>query len=199
MTAPPHVFGLMAEYETAGAVLEAARRARQAGYRDMDAYAPYPVEGLALALGEKKTAIPFVVLIGGLVGAAVGFFMQHWSMAVDYRLNVGGRPHNSWPVFIPVAFEMLILIASFAAFLSMLFLNGLPRPHHPLFNVPEFARASQDRFFLCVEATDPKFDPVETAAFLSSTGACGEIISVPFEEEPAVTEKTTAPQEPVAV
>jgi hypothetical protein len=156
----------MAEFETPDQVLHATREARLAGYRDMDAYTPYPVEGLADELGLPRTRVPFVVLIAALVGAAAGFFMQYWSMAVDYPFNVGGRPTNSWPVFIPITFEVMVLVAGFAALIGMLLLNGLPRPHHPVFNVPSFVRAMQDRFFLCIEATDPKFDRLQTAEFL---------------------------------
>jgi len=164
------IFGLLAEFKTPEAVLQATRQAREAGYLEMDAFAPYPVEGLAAELGLQQTRIPFVVLMGGIVGAIVGFFMQYYTMAINYRFNVGGRPPNSWPVFLPIAFEVLVLIAGFSALFGMLFLNGLPRPHHPLFNVPQFLRASQDRFFLCIEATDPKFDRVATRQFLEGLG-----------------------------
>src|SRR5689334_18952466 len=136
-------YGLMAEFETAQEILAATTRAWQLGYRTMDAYTPYPVEGLAKALGAKRSRIPSIVLIAGIVGGGIGFFMQEWAMAINYPLNVGGRPYNSWPVFIPIAFEVLVLVASFAAFFSVLFLNGLPQPHHPLFNEPRFSRASQ--------------------------------------------------------
>jgi Protein of unknown function (DUF3341) len=169
----------MAEFETAEQVLAAAMRARTTGYRDMDAYTPYPVEGLARTLGMKRSQIPFVVLVGGLVGASVGFGMQYYSMAVSYPFNSGGRPTNSWPVFIPIAFEVMVLIASFAAFFGMIFLNGLPRPHHPVFNEPRFARSSQDRFFLCIEATDPRFDRAATEAFLAGLHPLGEIMVIP--------------------
>ena len=162
------VYGVMAEFESPGEILEATRRARQAGYRDMDAYTPYPVEGLADELGLPRTRVPFVVLVAGLTGAVVGFFMQWWTMAVDYPFNVGGRPPNSWPVYVPIAFEVMVLVASFAALFGMFFLNGLPQPHHPVFNVPRFARASQDRFFLCIETTDPKFDLEQTKLFLNN-------------------------------
>jgi hypothetical protein len=172
------ISGLMAEFETPQQVLVATRRAREAGYRVMDAYTPYPVEGLALELESSRTRVPFVVLVAGLVGAASGFLMQYWSMAVDYPFNVGGRPHNSWPVFIPITFEVMVLVASFAALLGMFFLNGLPRPNHPVFNVPRFARASQDRFFLCIEATDPHFDRAGTRQFLSELGPV-ELTEVP--------------------
>ena len=118
--------------------------------------------------------------------------MQYWSMAVDYPFNSGGRPHNSWPAFIPVTFEMLILIASFGAFLGMLFLNGLPRPNHPVFNVPRFARASQDRFFFCIESADPQFDEIATAAFLAATEPPGGVVEVPFEWRPPRTRRSRA-------
>jgi hypothetical protein len=172
------IYGLLAEFETPQQILAATRRAREAGYRAMDAYTPYPVEGLALELESSRTHVPFVVLVAGLVGAASGFLMQYWSMAVDYPFNVGGRPHNSWPVFIPITFEVMVLVASFAALLGMFFLNGLPRPHHPVFNVPRFARASQDRFFLCIEATDPHFDREATRQFLAELGPT-EVTEVP--------------------
>jgi hypothetical protein len=170
----------MAQFDEPGQVLAATRRAREAGFTDMDAYTPYPVEGLADELGLPRTRVPFVVLMAALVGAGTGFFMQFWTMAVNYRFNVGGRPPNSWPVFVPIAFEMMVLVASFAALFGMFFLNGLPRPHHPLFAVPAFARASQDRFFLCIEATDPKFDPARTAEFLATLGATS-VVEVPQE------------------
>ena len=173
------VFGLMAEFETPEAILAATRRARAAGYCDMDAYTPYPVEGLATELGLPSTSVPFVVLVAGIVGAAAGFFMQFWPSVVDYPLNVGGRPANSWPAFIPITFEVLVLVASLSALLGMLFLNGLPRPHHPVFNVPRFDRASQDRFFLCVEATDPHFDLRATRDFLAGLHPSGEVAEVP--------------------
>jgi hypothetical protein len=168
----------MAEFETPQEILQAVRRARREGYRNMDAYTPYTVEGLASELGLPRTRVPFVVLIAGLVGAAVGFFMQYWSMAVDYPFDVGGRPQNSWPVFIPITFEVMVLVASFATLFGMLFLNGLPRPHHPVFNVPRFARASQDRFFLCIEATDPRFDREATKQFLAGLRA-SDVVEVP--------------------
>lgn len=179
MKAPPPIHGLMAEFATAEQILEGTRRARQEGYRDMDAYTPYPVEGLATELGQVRSCIPFIVLLSGLVGAAVGFFMQYWAMAVDYPVNIGGRPLNSWPAYIPISFEVMVLIAAFSAVLSMLFLNGLPRPYHPVFNVAQFARASQDRFFLCIEATDAKFDRQATRLFLETLHPQGEVVEVP--------------------
>jgi len=177
----------MVEFQSADEILAAARSARLAGYRQMDAYTPYAVEGLATELGMRRSRIPSIVLVGGLVGAGVGFWMQYYSLAIDYPLNVGGRPYNSWPVFVPIAFEMTILVAACSAFLGMLFLNGLPLPHHPLFNVPQFDRASQDRFFLCVEASDPLFDMGHTTTFLASLAAQGEVLTVP-ETEPTADE-----------
>jgi hypothetical protein len=181
MNAPSPVYGLLAEFLTPEEVIEAAKRTREAGYHNFDAFTPYPIEGLGEILGVRSSRVPSIVLFAGIVGAGVGFFMQFWSMAVDYPLNVGGRPYNSWPVFIPITFEVMVLVASFAAILSMLFLNGLPRPHHPLFNEPRFVRASQDRFFLCIETVDPKFDRWQTHAFLESLGPHGEIMEIPRE------------------
>jgi hypothetical protein len=166
VTPPPPLYGLMAEFENPNDLVAAARQAHEEGYRKMDAYTPFPVEGLAEALGFRHTRVPLIVLIGGLVGCAAGYFMQYYLSAIDYPLNVGGRPLNSWPSFIPVTFEMTILVAALAAVLGMLALNGLPMPHHPVFNVPRFALATRDRFFLCIEATDPKFDREATRYFL---------------------------------
>jgi hypothetical protein len=181
MTTPVTIYGLMAEFVEPNQILEAARSAQQAGYRDMDAYTPYSVEGLTACLGMKRTRIPSLVFIGGVVGASAGFIMQYYAMAIDYPLNIGGRPYNSWPVYIPVAFELMVLVASFSAVLGMLLLNGLPRLHHPVFNVPSFARASQDRFFLCIEASDALFDREATARFLLSLSPHGPVIEVPLE------------------
>jgi hypothetical protein len=173
------VYGLLAEFETANEVLLAAQKAFRAGYREMDAFTPYTVEGLATALGTPPSRIPSVVLMGGLAGGAIGFFMQIWAMAVNYPINVGGRPYNSWPVFIPITFEVLVLVAAFSAFFGMMFLSGFPRLHHPLFSEPRFARASQDRFFLCIEATDPRFDSQATLEFLAGLVPVGEVMMIP--------------------
>ncbi|HEX5470696.1 MAG TPA: DUF3341 domain-containing protein [Lacipirellulaceae bacterium] len=183
MTPDFKVHGLMAEFLTPEAVLNATRKARQAGYRAMDAYAPYSVEGLATELGMTRSRIPSVVLIAGIVGAAVGFLMQFYTMAIDYPFNSGGKPYNSWPAFIPVTFELMVLVASIAAFLVMILLNALPHPNHPVFNVPRFVRASQDRFFLCIEAEDPLFDMRGTAEFLASLGPYGDVMVVPVAPE----------------
>ncbi len=171
MTEQHTPYGLLAEFLTPETLLDATRHAHAAGYRRMDAYSPFPVEGLAEALGSQGTAVPAIVLGGGIVGAAGGFFMQWYATTVDYPLNVGGRPLNSWPMYIPITFELTILGAALAAIVGMLALNRLPQPYHPVFNVDAFARASQDRFFLCVEADDPQFERAATARFLADLGA----------------------------
>jgi ActD protein len=167
------IYGLLVEFETPEQLLHAVRSAHKAGYRKMDAYTPFPVEHLPEELGFHHTNLPLIVLIGGLVGCAVGFAMQYWIAVIDYPLNIGGRPLNSWPAFIPVTFEMTILVAALAAVLGMLALNGLPMPYHPLFNSPRFALASRNRFFLCIEARDKRFDREATAKFLSDLNPKG--------------------------
>ncbi len=160
------IYGLMAEFVNSEELLAAARRVYQEGYRRLDAYSPLPVEGLAEAIGFHRTAVPLIVLIGGLAGCLGGFFMQYWIAVLDYPINVGGRPLLSWPSFIPVTFELTVLIGGLSALIGMLALNGLPMPYHPVFNVPRFELATQNRFFLCIEATDPKFDRQGTRRFL---------------------------------
>jgi Protein of unknown function (DUF3341) len=164
----PALYGLMAEFVQPDEVVAAARRAYQEGYRQMDAYTPFPVEGLAEELGSHGSAIPAIVLTGGIIGCLSGYFMEWFATVVDYRLNVGGRPFHSWPAYIPIAFELTVLTASICALVGMLALNRLPEPYHPVFNAPGFNRATQDRFFLCIEAGDPKFNRSATRAFLQS-------------------------------
>lgn len=168
----PSIYGLMAEFENPEGIVKAAHRAREEGYHDMDAYTPFPIEEVIESISPHSSGVPFFVLVGGLLGAAGGFALQMIAMTIDYPLNVGGRPADitGWPSFIPITFESGILLAAFAAVISLIALNGLPMPYHPVFNVPGFERASQDRFFLCIEARDPKFDRGRTRAFLEALG-----------------------------
>jgi len=167
------MFGLMAEFDSPEALLAAARAAFANGFRRMDAYSPFPVEGLAEAIGFHRTRVPLIVLIGGILGCLGGFYLQYWVSVIDYPINVGGRPLNSWPSFIPVTFELTILVAALSAFFGVLALNGLPMPYHPVFNVERFQLASRNRFFLCIEARDPKFDVDGTRKFLEGTECQG--------------------------
>ena len=171
MSVRPPIYGLLAEFTDPNTLVTATRQAYAKGYRRMDAYTPFPIEELSDALGFRKTRLPLIVLIGGILGCATGFGMQYYSAVISYPLNVGGRPFNSWPSFIPVTFEMTILGAALFAVLGMLALNGLPMPYHPVFNVPQFALATRDRFFLCIEATDLAFDRVGTSNFLRGLAA----------------------------
>lgn len=164
-------YGLMAEFETADELLAAARRAHAEGYTRMDAYSPFPIEELAEAVGFHHTRLPLVVLICGITGALTGFLLQTYSYTIDYPLNVQGRPFFSWPAFVPITFELMILFSAFGAVFGMILMNGLPLPYHPSFNAPRFDRASQDAFFLCIEASDPKFDVAKTRSFLEGLKA----------------------------
>ncbi|MGD8377556.1 MAG: DUF3341 domain-containing protein [Acidobacteriota bacterium] len=179
MASKPALYGLMAEFHDPTTVVNAAQTAYDEGYRTMDAYTPYPLEELAEALGyHTRGRLPKIVLFGGLIGGAAGFLLQYWTAVFAYPINVGGRPLNSWPAFIPITFETTVLFAALAAVLGMLALNGLPMPYHPVFNVERFALASRDRFFLCIEARDPKFDLAATRAFLEKL-APSEVYDVP--------------------
>ena len=160
------VYGIMAEFDSVHTLLAAANRTREAGYKRIDAYSPFPIEGLAEEIGFHRDEVPLVVLIGGIIGGLTGYIMQYWMSAVDYPLNIGGKPAHSWPAFIVITFEMTILFAGISAVFGMLALNGLPMPYHPVFNVPRFSSASKDRFFLIVFSSDKKYDAAETRAFL---------------------------------
>ena len=162
------IYGLVAEFESPDQLLNAAHRTREAGYRRIDAFSPMPVEGLAEAVGFHTTRLPLVVLLAGMFGAAAGFFLQWYANVLSFPLNVAGKPHNSWPAFIPITFELTILCAALAAAFGMLAMNGLPTPYHPLFNVPRFVMATRGRFFLCIKARDKKFEMGATRQFLES-------------------------------
>jgi hypothetical protein len=164
----PQAYGLMAEFLSPNELLQAAEKTFAAGYRVMDAYSPVPIHGLSDAIGKARTRLPYMVFCFGLLGALTGYGLQFWVSVIEYPINIGGRPFHSGPSFIPVTFELTILFSAFSCFLGMILKNGLPTPYHPVFNVPSFARASQDRFFLCIEAEDPKFDLANTQSFLES-------------------------------
>jgi ActD protein len=166
-----HIYGVMGEFGTPEQLIHAAKKTREEGYRHVDAYAPFPVEGLSEALRLHRSWVPFITLLGGLTGGLGGFGLQYWAAAITYPQNIGGRPLNSWPAFIPVTFELTILGASLSAVLGMLALNRLPQPHHPVFNVPRFTHASADRFFICIQARDKKFHLADTARFLQKLDA----------------------------
>ena len=163
------LYGLAAEFETDAELMHAAEQAYGQGYRRMDGYTPFPIEGLAEALG-KRNRIPLLVLCAGIVGGCSAYFMEWFASVVSYPMNIGGRPLHSWPAFVPITFELTVLGAALTAFFFSLGLNGLPRPYHPMFNLPEFERASQDRFFGCIEADDVLFDQGKTRAFLEGLG-----------------------------
>jgi Protein of unknown function (DUF3341) len=166
LTPRPTLYGLMAEFDNPTELVAAAHAARRAGYKRMDAYSPIPIEELHEAIGFHHTKLPLIVLIGGIVGGVAGYGLQYWASAIEYPLNIGGRPFNSWPLFIPITFELTILGAALSAVFGMLALNGLPMPYHPVFNAPRFALASRNRFFLCIESRDTKFDREATQRFL---------------------------------
>lgn len=164
--AKPRLYGLMAAFSTTDELVHAARAAYAAGYRRMDGYSPLPVEGLDDALGMRPTRLPWVVLAAGIVGGVFGYGLQYYCNVIAYPLNIGGRPLHSWPAYIPIMFEMTVLFAALATVLGMLAANGLPMPYHPVFHIDEFSFASRDRFFLCIESADPRFDLARTRAFL---------------------------------
>ena len=168
MTSPAPIYGMLAEFEDPTSLVLAAQKAREGGYICMDAYSPFPIEELHEALGSHHTKLPLIVLIGGIVGGLGGYLLQYWASAIAYPVNVGGKPYHSWPAFIPITFECTILVAALSAVFGMLALNGLPQPYHPVFGVPRFALASRNRFFLCIESRDPKFDLEGTRRFMET-------------------------------
>ena len=163
----PSCFGLLAEFTGSDELLDAVKKTRADGYEELEAYTPIPMHEISHALGLKND-LPLLVLAGGILGAVGGFALQYYASVIDYPVNVGGRPNNSWPSFIVITFETTILCAALTAVLGMLALNGLPRPHHPVFSVPRFEQASRDRFFLLIVSRDPRFDPNTTREFLET-------------------------------
>jgi len=167
----PLLYGLLAEFDSPTDLVGAIHRAREAGYRRMEAYTPFPIEEVVAALHQPTTGLPILVFLGGVVGGLGGFFMQWYAAVVSYPVAVSGKPLFSWPMFIPITFELTVLCAALTAVLGMLALNGLPMPYHPLFNVPRFALATRDRFFLCVQSRDPLFEPERTRQLLAGLTA----------------------------
>lgn len=165
------VYGLVAQFDTAEKLMAAAESTRQEGYTKTDCYSPFPIHGLSEAIGETDVRVKWIVFLAGLAGAAAGYGLQYWTSVYVYPHNAGGRPLHSWVSFIPVTFECTVLFAAFGAVLGMLGLNGLPRPYHSIFNTPEFERATQDRFFLAIEADDPLYETDKTRQFLVGLGA----------------------------
>jgi hypothetical protein len=164
------IYGLLAEFDTAEGLVEAATRARQAGYDKLEAYSPYPIDAMEEILPPERFKVPHLMFLGAVVGAVAGWALQYYCAVIAYPINIGGRPMNSWPVFVPVIFEMTVL--------AMIVLNGLPMLYHPVFNVPQFAAASRDKFFLCIPAADPQFDPDATRQFLDELTP-GRVAEVP--------------------
>jgi hypothetical protein len=177
METKPPLYGLMAEFDNPTDLVEAARRTYDEGYRRINGYSPFPIEELADAIGFHKTRLPIIVLIGGILGGLGGYFMMYYMEVIDYPINVGGRPFHSWPSFMPITFETTVLCAALAAVFGMLALNKLPQPYHPVFNSERFALATRDRFFLVIEARDPKFDYEKTLEFMRTLGA-KEVVDV---------------------
>ncbi|HEX4129267.1 MAG TPA: DUF3341 domain-containing protein [Pirellulales bacterium] len=175
---PVKIYGLMAEFDTPSQLIAAARHVREAGFRRVEGYTPYPIEELGDTLHFGRSWLPLLVFLGGLFGGTAGFLLQYWVHVIHYPLNSGGKPLLSWPMFIPITFEMTILGAALTAVFSMLALNGLPMPYHPVFNVPRFTLASRDRFFLMIRRIDPLFDVERTRQMLVDLQAT-EVFEVP--------------------
>jgi hypothetical protein len=178
MTATSHqhghpIYGLMAELPSAEALVEAAHKVHEAGYKHVDAYTPYPIEEVAHALGHHRSKLPLIVLIGGLCGMVGGYLLQSWAAVLEYPLNIGGRPLATWPAFVIPSYELTILFAALTAAIGMIVMNGLPEPYHPVFNVDRFTLASSDKFFLVIEAADAHFGKDQTHSFLQGLGAKG--------------------------
>jgi hypothetical protein len=169
----PKLYGLLAEFDSATAIVDAARRTRQAGFTKIDTFTPFPIHELDAALKLPRTKLPWLVLGGGIAGMAAGFALQYWASVIQYPLNIGGRPLASWPAFIVPSYELTILFAALTAVIGMIALNGLPMPYHPVFNVPQFSSASADRFFLSIETRDPRFDLAATRSFLEGLHPLG--------------------------
>ena len=167
VTAPTGLYGLLAEFDSPEELVAATRKVTAAGYTKTDGFSPFPIHEMSEALNFHERKVAPIILAGGIVGLLGGWGLEYWTQVIAYPLNIGGRPYNSWVSFIPPAFETTILVAAFSAVIGMLALNGFPRPYHPVFNAPRFERASQDKFFLVIEAADPKFDLEQTRAFLN--------------------------------
>lgn len=175
----PAVFGMMAEFDSAQALVDATQAAVRAGWTKMDAYSPFPIHGLAESMGFRRTWVPQLVLGAGIIGGLAGFGMQYFAYVLHYPMIIGGKPLNSWPAWIPITFELTILFAAFTAVFGMLALNGFPQPYHPVFNVDSFGAASRDKFFLCLESSDPKFESAGAREFLRSLNPI-EVNDVPW-------------------
>ena len=174
--AAPHenpLYGVMAEFDSVQALVDGSKRAVAAGFTRMEAYSPIPVEELNDIIHKKRTILPKLSLLGGLTGMATGFALQYWASAIEYPMNVGGRPYATWPAFVVPSYELTILFSSLVAAIGMFMLNGLPQPYHPVFNVERFSMASSDKFFLVIESADPRFDHAGTTRFMLELGAKG--------------------------
>lgn len=167
------MYGVMAEFDSAQAVVDAARRTVAAGFTKVEAYTPVPIEELNDIIHKKRTILPKLSLLGGLAGMATGFALQYWASVIEYPLNVGGRPYASWTAFVVPSYELTILFSALVTAGGMIALNGLPQPYHPVFNTPRFSLASSDKFFLVIETIDSKYDSDKTPRFLQDIGAKG--------------------------